>query len=255
MLSLAKQLKQGTERGEPLPPVFGSFEEAGIRFRRGSLCMIAGVPGSMKTQLALALADTWRVPTLYISNDSDEATVASRLIARRLRVSTDRVEERMQRDPQWASTQLADVDHIKWNFNPNPTLPEIEEEILAFQEIYGVPPVVVVVDVLMRVDYVEESERGTAFRVTDYLGRLAREYSACVVIVHHCTEAVEGRPCPPRSAVLQKISQLPALILTLAPTYAGLAVACVKNRHGSDDPTGRTYLTLKSDPTQNWFED
>lgn len=257
MQSLAKTLRQGDSKGEALPDVFKSFGRSGIKFRRGSLHMIAGQPGSMKTQLALALADEWKVPTLYVSNDSDETTVASRLIARRLRASTDRVEELMRSKPDWTARQLTGVDHIRWNFNPNPSLPEVEEEILAFQEIYGVPPVLIVVDVLMRMDYVEESERGTAFRVTDYLGKLAREYSACVIVVHHTTESVEGHPCPPRHAVLQKISQLPALILTLAPLYwsGDLAVACVKNRHGEQDPSGRTYVTLKADPSQNWFED
>lgn len=257
MQSLAKTLRQGNSLGEPLPDVFRAFEQAGIRFRRGSLHMVAGQPGSMKTQLVLALVDEWKVPTLYISNDSDETTVAKRLIARRLRASTDRVEQLMKRDMKWAASQLADVDHVRWSFNPSPSLPEVEEEILAFQEIYGVPPVLIVVDVLMRMDYVEESERGTAFRVTDYLGKLAREYSACVIVVHHTTEAVDGRPCPPRSAVLQKISQLPALILTLAPMWQGesLAIATVKNRNGPDDPSGRTYVLLTADPTMNWFSD
>jgi hypothetical protein len=211
----------------------------------------------MKTQLVLALVDEWKVPTLYISNDSDETTVAKRFIARKLRVPTDRIEQLMQNDMEWAANQLAHLDHVRWDFNPSPSLPEVEEEILAFQEIYGVPPVLIVVDVLMRMDYVEDSERGTAFRVTDYLGKLAREYSACVIVVHHTTESVEGRPCPPRSAVLQKISQLPALILTLAPMWSGesLAVACVKNRNGADDPSGRTHVLLTANPSMNWFED
>jgi hypothetical protein len=46
MLSLAKTLRQEGNRGEALPEVFTSFTASGIKFRRGSLCMIAGVPGS-----------------------------------------------------------------------------------------------------------------------------------------------------------------------------------------------------------------
>lgn len=219
--------------------------------------MIAGVPGSYKTQLALALADGWKVPTLYFSNDSDETTVASRLIARRMRVSTERVEERMHREPKWASSQLSDVDHIKWNFNPNPTLPEVEEELQAFNEVFGVPPVLVVVDVLMKMNYAEDSEHSTFSRICDYLAGIARDYSACVLLVHHASEAVPGNPVPPRSAIMQKVSQLPSLILNVAPQpWSGdLAICAVKNRHGKQDPSGKDYFTLKADPSQCHFED
>jgi len=257
VLSLAKTLQQEGNRGEALPDPFKSFPANGIRFRRGSLCMIAGVPGSYKTQLALALADTWKVPTLYISNDSDETTVASRLIARRMRVSTERVEERMHADPKWASAQLSDIDHIKWNFNPNPTLPEVEEELQAFNEIFGLPPALVVVDVLMRMNYMEDSEHSTALRIVDYLAGVARDYSACVILVHHASEGVPGNPVPPRSAILQKVSQLPSLILNVAPMpwNGDLAICAVKNRHGKQDPSGKDFFSLKADPSQNWFED
>lgn len=257
MLSLAKTLRQEGNRGEALPELFKSFTANGIRFRRGGLHMIAGVPGSYKTQLALALADGWKVPTLYISNDSDETTVASRLIARRMRVNTERIEERMHREPKWASSQLTDLDHIKWNFSPNPTLPEVEEELHAFNELFGTPPVLVVVDVLMKMNYVEDSEHSTAIRITDYLAGVAREYSACVLLVHHASEAVQGNPVPPRSAVLQKVSQFPSLILNVAPLpWTGdLAICAVKNRHGKQDPSGKDYFTLKANPSQCHFED
>lgn len=257
MLSLAKTLRQEGNRGEALPEVFTSFTARGIKFRRGSLCMIAGVPGSRKTQLALALADSWKVPTLYISNDSDETTVATRLIARRMRVNAERVEERMQLDPKWAATMLTDTDHVKWSFNPNPSLPEIEEELEAFNEIFGSPPALLVVDVLMKVNYAEDSEHGTALRIVDYLAGLARDFSTCVILVHHCSEAIKGNPVPPREAIQQKVSQLPALILNVAPEpwSDNLAVCAVKNRHGEQDPSGKNYFTLKSNPAQCWLED
>ena len=257
MLSLAKTLRQGGDRGAALPELFKSFTQHGVKFRRGELTMIAGVPGSYKTQLALALADGWKVPTLYFSNDSDESTVARRLIARRMRVNTERVEERMAQDPKWASGQLSDTDHIKWNFSPNPTLPEIEEELQAFNEMYGSPPHLVVVDVLMKVNYMEDSEHASFSRVCDFLQSVARDYSACVTLVHHMSESVAGNPVPPRSALQQKVSQLPALILGMAPVpWSGdLAISVLKNRNGQQDLTGKNYFTLKANPAQCWFED
>jgi replicative DNA helicase len=257
VLSLSKSIKRGSTRGEPLPSVFRAFDEHGIKFRRGGVCMVAGQPGAGKTQLALALADEWKVPTLYISNDSDETTVAARLIARRLRVSANRVEEKMHREPKWASAQLSDVDHIRWNFNASPTLPEVEEEVLAFHEMYGEAPVLIVVDVLMKMNYQEESDHGTALRVVDYLCSLAREHSACVLLVHHVSEAVEGSPVPPRYAILQKVAQFPTLILNVAPMpFIGhMAICAVKNRNGPQDPSGRDHFTLVADLSQAWFQD
>jgi replicative DNA helicase len=257
MLSLAKTLNQEGNRGEALPELFKSFTANGIRFRRGGVCMIAGVPGSYKTQLTLSLADAWKRPTLYFSNDSDETTVASRLIARRMRVNTERIEEQMHKDPKWASAQLSNLDHIKWNFSPNPTLQEIEEEIQAFMEIYGQPPELVVVDVLMKVNYMEDSDHGSFTRIVDFLTGIARDYSACVILVHHASEAVPGNPVPPRSAIMQKISQLPSLILNVAPDpWSGnLCICPVKNRHGTQDPSGKNYFTLRANPAQCWFED
>ena len=257
MQSLAKTLNQEGNRGEALPELFKRFTENGIRFRRGGVCMIAGVPGSFKTMLTLALADDWKRPTLYFSNDSDETTVARRLIARRMRVDTDRVEEQMTKDPKWASAQLSGIDHIKWNFSSNPTLPEIEEEIQAFMEMYGQPPEVVVVDVLMKVNYMEDSDLGSFTRIVDFLTSIARDYSACVILVHHASEAVQGNPVPPRWAILQKIAQLPSLILNVAPQpWSGdLAICAVKNRNGKQDPSGKDYFTLRANPAQCWFED
>jgi hypothetical protein len=231
MLSLAKTLRQEGNRGEALPDLFKSFTVNGVRFRRGGLHLIAGQPGSYKTQLALALADAWKLPTLYFSNDSDET--------------------------KWASSQLTDLDHIKWNFSPNPTLPEVEEELQAFNEVFGTPPVLVVVDVLMKMNYVEDSEHTTAIRITDYLAGIARDYSACVLLVHHASEGVPGNPVPPRSAVLQKVSQFPSLILNVAPMpWTGdLAICAVKNRHGKQDPSGKDHFILKAFPAQCTFED
>jgi hypothetical protein len=183
--------------------------------------------------------------------------VASRLIARRMQLSTERIEERMHLDSKWASQMLTDTDHIKWNFNPNPTLPEVEEELDAFNEVFGLPPVLVVVDVLMKMNYMEDSEHSTAMRIVDYLAGIARDYSACVILVHHASEGVPGNPVPPRSAILQKVSQLPSLILNVAPDpwTKNLCVCAVKNRHGRQDPSGREYITLKAYPDQCRFED
>jgi hypothetical protein len=59
---------------------------------------------------------------------------------------------------------------------------------------------------------------------------------------------VDGNPCPPRSAILQKQNKLPVLELTVANHERNFYVAPVKNRHGRSDPSGRTYVRLNVNP-------
>jgi len=98
---------------------------------------------------------------------------------------------------------------------------------------------------------------------------MARKTEACVLVLHHVSEQSEyGSPMmpPPRRAIHGKVSQLPALILTLGydPSQGLLRMASVKNRFGphfadasqwaslfvdfascqigDDDAQGRAYL-------------
>lgn len=257
MLSLSKTVKRGLKAGEALPTVFKSLADANIVFRRGGVHAVYGRTGAGKTQFVTALVDEMKVPTLYISNDSDEMTVASRLIARRIMVDSNRVEEKIQSHPEWAASQLTGTDHIKWNFNPSPSLPEVEEEVLAFQEVYGQPPVLIVVDILLKMNYSEESEHGTVERIIGYLDTLAREYNACVILVHHGSEGITGEPCQPSWAFLGKRTQFVVLLLSVASLpYAGqFAVCATKNRHGKQDPSGQDAIYMAADLAKNLFWD
>jgi hypothetical protein len=78
---------------------------------------------------------------------------------------------------------------------------------------------------------------------------MARKTEACVVVLHHVSEQSEyGSPSEPphRRAIHGKVSQLPALILTLGydPGQATLKVAAVKNRFGQHQPDGKRYVQL-----------
>jgi hypothetical protein len=78
---------------------------------------------------------------------------------------------------------------------------------------------------------------------------LARDTNASLLLLHHTSEAVNGDPCPPRSALQGKVAQLPALICTVAQDARGfLAVAPVKNRYGKADASGATAHWLQFNP-------
>jgi hypothetical protein len=220
-----------------------------ITFMRGGLSLVAGTPGSMKTMLIGNLVDEMKIPTLYISNDSNEATIASRLIARRTKQDSRKMREKAKDNPEWASRIISDMDWVKWNFSSSPTLEEIEEEIQAFEELYGDAPHLVVVDVLMKVDYAEESEHGTHERIIQYLDHLGRTYSAHIMVACHTSENVPGTPCQPMAAILNKITKIPTMVLTVARQDETLYVAPVKNRDGFSDSSGKTTVTLHVDPS------
>ncbi len=78
---------------------------------------------------------------------------------------------------------------------------------------------------------------------------MARKTDACVLVLHHVSEQSEyGSVFEPsaRKAIHGKVSQLPALILTLGydPYSHVLRVACVKNRFGRHAADGRDYTGL-----------
>jgi len=78
---------------------------------------------------------------------------------------------------------------------------------------------------------------------------MARKTEACVLVLHHVSEQSEyGSPSTPpaRRAIHGKVSQLPALILTLGydATNGELKVAAVKNRFGPHTADGKDFATL-----------
>ncbi len=244
---LARIFRRGVQAGTPLPDIYQSFSRRGIKFYRGSVTLVSGTPGSMKTMLLLNLADELKVPTLYISNDSNEMTVVGRMLARRTGIDSLVMREKALADPEWAGRVLADVDWIRWNFSPSPTLEDIQEEVAAFEELWGEMPHLVIVDVLGKVDYSTGDYTGDE-DIVRFLDRIARESGACVVIASHTSENVPGNPCQPLSALLNKIGKFPVMVLTLAHVSGVLYVAPVKNRDGFADSSGRSYVTFLIDP-------
>lgn len=251
MKTLARQVKRGVSAGEPLPSPWPVFEENKMSFRRGSISMIAGPPGSMKTVLALNVVNQMgtQVPTLYHSSDSDDFTMASRTLSMLTGTPTDETELWVMGQKALAYETLKDMDHIRWSFRSSPTLEHMWREAEAFRELNGEYPHHTVIDIMMDIDYEGAGEQNYWALMAE-LKDLAREQETAVTIVHHTSESAKGGSPPPRSAIMGKANQLPTLILTLwGDAYAGtLDVATVKNRFGPQDPMGNKYLTMAANP-------
>lgn len=243
---------RGVSAGEPLPDPWGIFAQHKITFRRGTINMIAGPPGSMKTTLMLNIVRMMgdRVPTLYFSSDSDDFTVASRSLSMLTGETTDQSEFRVMNQEQAAYEKLKEFNHIRWDFTSSPTVEGMIEEAEAYREIFGTYPHHTVIDIAMDVDCpgVAEQNYWTLFAL---LKDEARRQESCFTVLHHTSESAKGGSPPPSSAIMGKATQSQALVLTLwGDSHRGtIDVAAVKNRFGPQDKMAQNYFTMKANPS------
>jgi predicted ATP-dependent serine protease len=250
MRTLARAVGSKDIGGEPLPTVFRTFDVNKIVIRRAEVSMIAGTPGAGKSTLALAVALRTKVPTLYISADTNAHTMAMRLLSM-ISGQPQSMAEQMLIDSVEESRKTINEHsgHIFWSFDSAPTLADLDMEVSAFEELWGCPPTLIVIDNLIDISN-DSGEEFAAMRSTiKELKYLARDTNAAVLLLHHTKESYPGNPCQPRSALQGMVAQLPALILTVGSNAPGyIAVAPVKNRYGKADPTGDTSFWLQFNP-------
>lgn len=261
MLSPARALVKAGEN-DPLPTVFPALERRGIRMMRAEVTMIAGQPNAGKSMVALYMSKIFSEMgerVLYFSADSNESTQSTRLAAV---VSGDRIAEIRQSVSEgglgFYEQQLEDVD-IRFDFNSNPTLDDIELTMLAYEEMYGDHPTVVIVDNLMNVEGASgdgDNEKHGLIQIQKFMKWMCRDTRAAFIVLHHCSEA-KGKPHlpPARSEIQQKVNELPEVQLTVAYNRetSQLGVAAVKNRHGRADPSAADPVWLWADMDRGRF--
>jgi replicative DNA helicase len=249
VLRLDRAWKSAHTLAQPLPTVWKDLEKRDIKFRRGQVCMVAAAPNAGKSMFALVYAIQSKVPTLFFSADTDVATVMLRATAHVSGHTQQTVEKQMSFNPNAYSNNLEDISHIQWVFDSSPNLDDIEDEIKAYIELYGVAPQLIVVDNLMNVVAESDNEWAGLRQIMMELHDMARTTEACVLVLHHVSEQTEygNMSDPPhRRAIHGKVSQLPALILTLGydPINNNLRVAAVKNRFGKHQADGKDPVPL-----------
>ena len=250
MRTLARAVGSTDIGGEPLPTVFRTFEANKVVIRRSEISMIAGTPGAGKSTLALAIALRAKVPTLYISADTNAHTMAMRLLSMIINKPQSEAEMLLVQDVDTSRKVINNSSgHIFWSFESAPTLSDLDQEVEAFEELWGCAPTLIVIDNLMDIAN-DGGEEFAAMRSTiKELKYLARDTNAAVLLLHHTKESYVGNPCQPRSALQGMVAQLPALICTVGTNAPGfIAVAPVKNRYGKADPTGDTAFWLQFNP-------
>ena len=249
MLNLNRAWRGSVTNATPLPDVWKDLAKKQIKFRRGQVCMIAAAPNAGKSMFALIYAIKAKVPTLFFSADTDIATVMMRAASHLSGHSQLTVEEGLSSNRHSYDKHLSSMDNIQWVFDSSPSLDDIELEIKAYVELFGIPPELIVIENLMNVVAESDNEWAGLRSIMVEFHDMARKTSACVMVLHHVSEQSEyGKTSDPpaRRAIHGKVSQLPALILTLGfDSYnKTLKVASVKNRFGPHTADGSDYIGL-----------
>ena len=251
MLRLSRAWQSTNVKATPLPDVWKSLvsTDVNVKFRRGQVCMVAAAPNAGKSMFALVYAIKANIPTLFFSADTDTATVMIRTAAHLSGHSQLTVETNLQNNTRHYQEYLSKMQNIQWVFDSSPSLDDIEMEIKAYIELYGIAPELIVIDNLMNVAAETDNEWAGLRAIMMELHDMARKTEACVLVLHHVSEQSEyGSPTmpPPRRAIHGKVSQLPAIILTLGydPSQGMLRVAAVKNRFGPHYADASRWATL-----------
>jgi len=250
MRTLARAVGSVDIGGEPLPSIFREFDLNKVIIRRSEVSMIAGTPGAGKSTLALAIALRTKVPTLYVSADTNAHTMAMRLLSM-ITAKTQGDAELMLTNDVANARNIINISsgHIFWSFESAPSLADLDQEVMAFEELWGCAPTLIIVDNLMDISNDGGEEFASMRSTIKELKYLARDTNASVLVLHHTKESYTGNPCQPRSALQGMVAQLPALICTISTGAKGfIAVAAVKNRYGPADPTGSTAFWLQFNP-------
>lgn len=254
MQTLTRAVQKTEHSGEAIPLPFRSWTTAGISFLRGDLGLIAGPPAVGKSTVALNIAVASQLPTLYFSADSSLATQALRVVSMLTQVPMSSLKDRLATDPdawgdEWIQEALARSSHIKWNFEAQPTLKTIDEEVSIYTLIHGEPPALIVIDNAVDIAFESGDEFGSLRQLMKELKLTARDCNAAVIVLHHTSESVQSDPCPPLYALHGKVSQTPAVVVTLGAPQEGFLAACpVKNRNGGGDRHGRNAIYMSYSP-------
>lgn len=253
------QEEEGSASSTPLPGLLPILSQRGIVPERGQMMMIAAQPNGGKSMLSLWYVVNAGIPTMFFSADTDRRTTMFRAAAIKTGMTFDEVKS--MRGTSAASIYEDAILEtlqagLQFDFNPNPSIRDIDLELQAYEEVYGPGHLqCVVVDNLLNV----ANDAGDFNGLVEILGQLhamARQLDVALIILHHVNESTSKPEYPAsRSSIRGKVSQYPEQIISIAmvPTEAMMRVAMVKHRHKTPSPSGEDYETIYVDPTRMTF--
>jgi KaiC/GvpD/RAD55 family RecA-like ATPase len=202
--------------------------------------MIAGVPGSFKSVLALNMAAHWSarqgMSVLYFSADSDEYTVGRRVAGILTGEQTKLVESNMQIDAHYYDNELKALGDIEFVYDQLDA-DGVKDHIEAFELVYGAYPEIVFIDNL--IDFADSPDDWAGMLLfIRSMDAVARKTKAHICILHHAKIRTENKRAgwPPGDwEISGKVTQLSRLVITVAAEDRRLYWAPVKNTNGPQD--------------------
>ena len=251
MRTLGGSFRKADSGGAYLPAVFRKMEDAGIRARMGTVTIVAGPPGAMKTGFTLYYLLRLGLPALVMSADAEDFEMDERAAAA---ISGDNMDVVRRSPEKYADLLSAEAGHIRLVFEDSPTYKDLELEVAAYAEVFGEFPKIIVVDNLMNLVGENENEWASMRDSARVLHRLTRITKAGVFVLHHMADdRVDPTTPAPRKSLQGKVSQLAKAIWSLALDGDRLLVAPVKNRWGPGDASGKTFVELWATPSNSRF--
>lgn len=239
---------------EPLPGALAPLERAGIKLRPGQVTIIAAQPNDGKSALALVwalrLCQEHERRTLYFSADTDESDTLRRAAAAITGYPQPYIESLIQSGWGYVQKALAGLNGgVVFSFETDPTYQDIYQETIAFWELWGTYPDLIVIDNLMDVVGDNDDEYGSMRDTTKAAKRLARKTGSHVMLLAHCREEGRANHPPSRRELTGKVSMKPELVITLLLDDEAqvMKVAVVKGRSMVKDPSGETYTSMRVD--------
>jgi hypothetical protein len=233
----------------PLPP---ELNGCGWKIRRGQMVMVAGVSGMGKSTFTQWLLTRMNLHTLYGSADMDPWDATVNVAAMMTGDEKATIEEAMQSGHDGYYLETLAASKLQFFFDSTPSLDDLVAELDAYVEVWDAWPDVVVVDNLINVQ--DSIEYGGKMNILSELHSLAHSTGITVFILHHALESQQkDETMPPaKKHIDNKVTHYPELVLTIALDQVNelFRVACVKQRGGPADATGKTFLTLKADPAR-----
>lgn len=252
MRTLGGSLRKGDSGGgEFLRLPFRRLTEAGIGARMGTVTIIAGPPGAMKTGFALYTLLRLGLPTFYVSADAEDFEMDERAAAA---ISGDPMTAVRANPQAYADLLSREAGHLRLIFEDSPTYRDLELELAAYCEVFGEFPKIIAIDNLMNLVGEQENEWGAMRDSARVLHRLTRITGAAVFVLHHMADDRTDPTMPaPRKSLQGKVSQLAKAIWSLALDGDTFRLAPVKNRWGPGDASGKTFVELWASPESSRF--
>lgn len=237
MQTLMKAMGATPDAGKPLPSPFKQWDEFGIKHRRGQVSLVAAASGGFKSAYAThySVHAFPRIPTLYISADTDNVTLGTRIAASVVNELTTIVEDKLRRnDPEMEEVVSDATSHIWFYWENNPSTFDIVDEVEAYALVTGAWPHLIVVDNLINVDHEGEAGHQQKDDVMGWFQKLAVRTNAHIMVLQHVTKEYEDGLKPiPKSGLLDSVAKRPRLVLTLYRINDALVgVRVVKNSNG-----------------------